>query len=185
MSRKNKLTLWLPAFLVWLAFSGFTFFAFPDKAKPLTEADKIQWLSFEEAVARQKEEPKKIFIDVYTDWCGWCKKMDKGTFSDPEVARFVNQHFYAVKLDAEGKDPITVNGHTYRYNAEYRSHELAIALLQGQMSYPTTVYLDEKLNMLSPVAGYLTVDIFRKIIRYYGEDHYKQMPWQEYEAKNQ
>ncbi|CAN5914983.1 hypothetical protein BH24BAC1_BH24BAC1_32880 [soil metagenome] len=152
-------------------------------AKGAKGSDAIQWLSFEEAVEKNKKEPRKIFIDVYTDWCGWCKKMDKDTFSQPEIARYVNKHFYAVKLDAEGKKPITFNGHTYNYNSEYRSHELAVALLQGKMSYPTTVYLDEKFHLLSPVPGYLTVDVFSKIIRYYGEDHYKKTPWDKFEAQ--
>ncbi|GAB3196093.1 thioredoxin-related protein [Pontibacter aydingkolensis] len=142
--------------------------------KPTTKpAEKIKWLTIEQAAARMKQEPRKVVIDVYTDWCGWCKKMDKSTFTDPEVAALVNKHFYAVKLDAEGKDPITLNGHTYTFKPEYRSHELAVALLQGQMSYPTTVYLDEKFNMIAPVPGYLDAKNFSKILRYFGEDHHK------------
>ncbi|MGV3585410.1 MAG: thioredoxin family protein, partial [Adhaeribacter sp.] len=68
---------------------------------------KINWLSLEEAAVLNKKEPRKMVIDVYTDWCGWCRKMDQSTFSDPEVADYVNKNFYAVKLDAEGKKPIT------------------------------------------------------------------------------
>uniref|UniRef100_A0A3Q2YUK7 Spermatogenesis-associated protein 20-like TRX domain-containing protein n=1 Tax=Hippocampus comes TaxID=109280 RepID=A0A3Q2YUK7_HIPCM len=49
---------------------------------------------------------KKVFIDIYTDWCGWCKKMDKDTFQNPEVAAYMNENFLMVKMDAEGKDPI-------------------------------------------------------------------------------
>ncbi|MBC5991433.1 thioredoxin family protein [Pontibacter cellulosilyticus] len=147
-------------------------------AKP---TEKIKWLTIEQAAERMKQEPRKVFIDVYTDWCGWCKKMDKDTFTNPEVAALVNEHFYAVKLDAEGKQPITLNGHTYTYKPEYRSHELAVALLQGQMSYPTTVYLDEKMNMLAPVPGYLDAKNFSRILRYFGENHHKQMNFKEYE----
>ncbi|MEJ8801961.1 thioredoxin family protein [Pontibacter sp. H249] len=153
--------------------------------KPATKpAEKIKWLTIEQAAARMKQEPRKVVIDVYTDWCGWCKKMDKSTFTDPEVAALVNKHYYAVKLDAEGKDPITLNGHTYTFKTEYRSHELAVALLQGQMSYPTTVYLDEKFNMIAPVPGYLDAKNFSKILRYFGEDHHKQMNFKEYEKED-
>ena len=150
-------------------------------AKP---AEKIKWMTIEQAAERIKQEPRKVVIDVYTDWCGWCKKMDKDTFTDPEVAALVNKHYYAVKLDAEGKDPITLNGHTYTFKPEYRSHELAVALLQGQMSYPTTVYLDEKFNMLAPVPGYLDAKNFSKILRYFGENHHKQMNFQEYSKQD-
>ena len=145
--------------------------------------EKIKWLTIEQAAERIKKEPRKVVIDVYTDWCGWCKKMDKDTFTDPEVAALINKHYYAVKLDAEGKEPITLNGHTYTFKPDYRAHELAVALLQGQMSYPTTVYLDEKFNMLAPVPGYLNAKNFSKILRYFGENHHKTMEWKEYEKK--
>ena len=69
------------------------------------QAQDIQWMSFEAAIEMQAKasQPKKIFIDVYTDWCGWCKKMDAETFNNPEVAAYMQAHFYMVKLDGEGK----------------------------------------------------------------------------------
>src|SRR5210317_2561338 len=72
------------------------------------ENNSIHWLSFEQAVELQTQEgnSKKIFIDVYTDWCGWCKKMDKNTFNHPVIAELLNTKFYAVKFDAESKEPV-------------------------------------------------------------------------------
>ncbi|WP_460923118.1 thioredoxin family protein [Pontibacter brevis] len=157
-----------------------TFTAATPANKP---AEKIQWLTMEQAAEKMKQEPRKILVDVYTDWCGWCKKMDKNTFTDPEVAAIINKHYYAVKLDAEGKAPITLKGHTFTFKPEYKAHELAVALLNGQMSFPTTVYLDEQMNMLTPVPGYLDAKSITPILRYFGEDHHKKMTWQEYEKK--
>src|SRR5210317_1574139 len=76
--------------------------------------EKIQWMSIEEAYALTLTEaaPKKIFIDVYTDWCGWCKRMDKATFQNPEVAAYMNAHYYNVKFDAEQKEAIEMLGNT-------------------------------------------------------------------------
>lgn len=153
------------------------------QASSTIKVTEIQWLSIEEVAARMKQEPRKVVIDVYTDWCGWCKKMDKSTFTDPEVAQLVNDHFYAVKLDAEGKEPITLNGKTFNFKPEYKAHELSVALLQGQMSFPTTVYLDENMNMLAPVPGYLDAKNFSKILRYFGENHHQNMNFQEYEKQ--
>ena len=81
------------------------------------EAQEVNWLSIEEAMnlAQTEGSPKKIFIDVYTDWCGWCKRMDKDTFQNAEVALYMSENFYMVKLDGEGKEPIEFKGKTYNY----------------------------------------------------------------------
>ena len=147
-------------------------------------AQKVEWLSWEEALALSESdaEPKKIFVDVYTDWCGWCKKMDKDTFQNEAVAAYMKEYFYIVKMDAEGKDPIDFQGKTFKYVPSGRRgyHELAAALLQGKMSYPTVVFLDEKLNMLSPVPGYQKAKPFLKIAKYFGDNIYKDKDWKSY-----
>ncbi len=147
-------------------------------------AQDIQWLSWEEAVALTKNEgnTKKVFVDVYTDWCGWCKKMDKDTFQNPEVAQYMQENFYMVKFDAEGKDPIEFDGRTFKFVPSGRRgyHELAAALLQNRLSYPTVVFLDENLKMLSPVPGYQKAKPFLKIARYFGDDIYENQDWNSY-----
>ena len=151
---------------------------------PLATAQDIQWMSWEEAVNRSQSDrdPKKLFVDVYTDWCGWCKKMDKDTFQNPEVAKYMQANFYMVKLDGEGKEPIEYNGKTFKFVPSGRNgyHELAVALLQGKLSYPTVVFLDESRNMLSPVPGYQKVGPFLHIARYFGDNIYKEKDWKTY-----
>ena len=70
-------------------------------------AQSIQWMTLAEAIEAQKENPKKIIIDVYTDWCGPCKLMDKNTFQNRDVAAYISKHYYAVKFNAEGNESIT------------------------------------------------------------------------------
>nr|WP_297783264.1 DUF255 domain-containing protein [uncultured Allomuricauda sp.] len=162
--------------LLFLVFLGFN-----------AQAQDIDWISWEEAVQLSKTDaqPKKIFVDVYTDWCGWCKKMDKNTFQHPDVSKYMQDNFYMVKLDAEGKDPIEYQGKTFKFVPSGRRgyHELAAALLQGRMSYPTVVFLDEQLNMLSPVPGYQQVEPFMQIAKYFGENIYKDKDWESYAGK--
>ena len=151
------------------------------------KAQEINWLTWEEAVQRSLTDanPKKMFVDVYTDWCGWCKKMDKDTFQNPQVSAYMQENFYMVKLDAEGKDPIEYQGKTFKFVPSGRRgyHELAAALLQGKMSYPTVVFLDENLNMLSPVPGYQRIKPFMQIAQYFGDNVYKEKDWQTYAGK--
>ena len=145
--------------------------------------DGIQWVSFEDALALSTKEPKKIFLDIYTGWCGWCKKMDASTFKDPKVVSYMNKNFYAVKLDAETKDTITYKEKNYTFVAAYKSNEVAAFLLNGQMSYPTSVYLDEKSDPITSVPGFLTSDQLLPILKYFGEDIYKTKKWEEYQSE--
>ncbi len=140
----------------------------------------IHWISFEEAVASNDKAPKKIFVDMYTHWCGWCKRMDATTFEDPAVAAYMNKYFYAVKFNAETKDSVLYKNKYYQYKPEYKSNELAAMLLNGQMSYPTSVYFDGESNPIGPVPGYLTASQFLPVLRYFAEDIYKTTKWDEY-----
>lgn len=153
-------------------------------ASDKVEAGPVKWMSFEEAVEKSKTEKRKIFIDVYTDWCGWCKVMDKNTFSEEKVAKILNEEFYPVKFDAEQTEDVVFNGTTFKFvpsgNKGY--HQLAAALLNNQLSYPTVVFLDEEFRMIQPLAGYQKAPEFHKIIQFIGEDHYKNMKWDDWQS---
>jgi len=142
----------------------------------------VKWMSFEEALERSKTEKRKIFIDVYTDWCGWCKVMDKSTFSEAAVAKILNEKFYPVKFDAEQKKDIEFSGRTFKFIPQGNNgvHELAVALLNNQMSYPTVVFLDEEFRMIQPVPGYQKAPEFHRMIQFIGDDFYKKMKWSEF-----
>ena len=148
----------------------------------VAQENKIEWMSFEEAVKKNETEPKKFIIDVWTTWCGWCKKMDATTFSNPKIIEYINENYHAVKLNAERKDTVVVGGKTFinqNPNGRRSPHQLAISLLNGKMSYPSTVYLDENVNMLQPLAGYQDAKSIEPILYFFGEDAYKTTQWHE------
>jgi thioredoxin-related protein len=109
--------------------------------------------------------------------------MDQATFSDKSVAAALNEDFYAVKFNAEQREPIEFNGKTYKFvnNGRRGSHELAQMLLQGRMGYPTVVFLNEKAEVIQPVPGFQAAEPFERIVTYFGDDLYKSVPWTEYE----
>lgn len=147
-----------------------------------SEVADAGWMSFEEAVVKMEGKQKKLFIDVYTDWCGWCKKMDATTFADPRVASYLGENFYPVKFNAEQKEEIVFNNHTFKFVANGRRgyHELAAALLNGKLSYPSVVFLNEKYEIIQVLPGFRKADEFLKIAKFIGDDHYLNTPWPEY-----
>ncbi len=146
-------------------------------------AAQVNWLTWEEAQARNKKEPRKFIVDVYTQWCGWCKKMDKETFDNADITKYINKNFYAVKFDAETKSDINFNNKVYSYikSGSGGYHQLASEITFGKLSYPTIVFLDEKLNVLQPIPGYKDIMSLDKIMKYFAEDYYKTTPWKKYE----
>jgi thioredoxin-related protein len=150
-----------------------------------TEEGPVKWMTFAEALEKSKKNKRPIFIDVYTDWCGWCKVMDKNTFSDPKVAQLLNEKFYAVKFNGEQKEDVVFNGTTFKFVPSGRNgyHQLAAALLNNQLSYPTVVFLDEDFKMIQPLPGYRQAPEFHMIAQYIGEGHYKSVKWEDWQTK--
>ena len=143
----------------------------------------VKWYSIEEAEKFNKEQPRKIMIDVYTDWCGWCKKMDQETFNHPVIAKYINENYYPVKLDAESKEEIVFNGTTYKHVAQGARgyHKLAAGFLNGKMSYPSIAYMNEKLELLGAVPGYMTASAIEPLLNYIVEDKYTLESLEEYQ----
>ena len=153
----------------------------------LVEEEKIQWLTFEEAIALHEKEPKKLLVDLYTDWCGWCKVMDNKTYSKQEIADYINKNFYPIKFNAEQREAVEFDGHTFNFipSAGRRGvHELAAALTRNQLSYPTTVFLDEELRIIQPIAGFLKPEQMKPILAYIGGDHFKTTKWEDFKRSN-
>lgn len=151
------------------------------------DVSTVKWYSIEEAEKLNKQQPRKIMIDVYTDWCGWCKKMDKETFNHPVIAKYLNENYYPVKLDAESKEDIVFNGNTFKHVAQGARgyHELAAGLLNGKMSYPSVAYLNEKLELLGVIPGYLNAQKIEPLLNYIAENKYTSESLQEYEKNFQ
>ena len=150
--------------------------ALPLALTTAVRAQSIEWLSWEEAMERQQTEPRKVLIDVYTDWCGWCKQMDKKVFVKEAVTDHIRENFYAVKLNAEQREDILFDGHTFTYDATAGRrgvHSLAVALLDGRMSYPSVVYLDEENKRITISPGFKPAKDYLRELTYISGEHYR------------
>jgi thioredoxin-related protein len=166
-------------------------------------SQEIKWYSWNDAMAQQKKDletfnnstdpnktpPKKVFMDIYTEWCGWCKKMDASTFKDPAIVNVMNQYYYPVKMDAEMKTPIDFNGHTFVNpdpEGKRSTHQFAASILDYGLSYPSYVMLDENTNRLVIYRGYKQVDDLLGILLFFGKNQhiaYQQGLEKQYEQK--
>jgi len=134
------------------------------------QGQEIKWMTFDEAIKAQKKNPKPIFMDVYTDWCGPCKLLDKNTFSDKAVADFITKNYYAVKFNAEGNSEVNYKGKKYTnptFDANRRGrngiHEFTMFLqVQG---YPSMFILDKKGDVQAPLVGYRTPEELLKDLK--------------------
>jgi thioredoxin-related protein len=125
--------------LVLFVFLGITSYA--------QEKSEIKWYSFEEVIGLTEKEPKMVFVDVYTDWCGWCKKMDKDTFTDSQVIDYINEHFYAVKMNAEDKTK------KFQFRGKEYTEE-TMARMMRVSSYPNFVIMDAAMENITQLPGY-------------------------------
>ena len=162
--------------LILLTTSAVSTIAQKTKPKPVAVAvasktTEMQWLTLEEAIKENQKEPRKIFVDMYTDWCGWCKVMDKNTFRNAEVVDYASKKYYAVKFNPEKDADIKLGNTTFK------------TMLNGKVTgYPTTVVMDEKLNLIQPIAGYLEPRMFHQMITYFGGNNHEKEPFDKYQT---
>jgi thioredoxin-related protein len=130
--------------------------------------------AFEDALKKASAENKRVVVDVYTDWCGWCKKMDAEAYSNDEVKKLLEDNYVLVKLNAEGKDKLTYNGK--KYTEEELSYYFEV------FSFPTTIFLEPDGKVISfkydnypmkNIPGYVKTEEFKKLLIFFRDGKYK------------
>lgn len=141
---------------------------------PKESTHPVKWYSLEEASKLVQAEPRKVFVDIYTDWCGWCKRMDADTFHHSQIAEYLNENFYPVKLNGEQRADMNIYGTTFSYvrsKGGQGYHEAAAMLMKGQSGYPTVVFLNEKMQPIIVAPGYQSPIDMDKMMRFVNEGH--------------
>ena len=171
----------------------------PDEKSP------VHWMTFEQAVAATKKNPRPIMIDVYTSWCGPCKMMSKYTFDNQQVTDYLNKNFYCVKFDAECFDTVKLNvtikdtirekgvikeikdkEQTFSFinpapkGTPKSAHQFAYSILDGSLQYPSIVFLNPAIQRINIIKGYHTTAQFEPIIKYFGSGSYQTKTYEEF-----
>ena len=136
------------------------------------EKSKLQWFSFEKGMAEAKKTNKKLLVDVYTDWCGWCKRMDAETYANSVVSGYLGEKYVVVKLNAESSDKQSYKGRQYT--------EQQLAGEFGVTGYPTTLFFTADGKPITGLPGYADADNFKTILSYIAEDHYTKTKFEDY-----
>jgi thioredoxin-related protein len=140
----------------------------------------ISWLTMEEAAAKLQQEQKPILIDLYTSWCGWCKQMDRKTYSNKQVSAYLTDKFYTVKLDAETHNVVNWQGKTYEFDPQYRCNMFAVYLSHGRLEFPTTIIIAPGFEPQA-IPGYMEPKEIEMLVKYFGEGAYRNRSFEEYQ----
>jgi thioredoxin-related protein len=135
----------------------------PAQAQAGAQEKQIQWLDWDTGMALAQRTGRPVLVDVYTDWCGWCKRMDRDVYANPEVREYLSSRFVTIKLDAEAPDPAHYEG---------RDHtSITLAERFKVTSYPMTIFLKSNGQHSINVPGYVPAEKFLTVLRYIGEGH--------------
>jgi thioredoxin-related protein len=149
-------------------------------APPKPDDAEIHWLTIDELQVKMKEKPKKVYIDFYTGWCGWCKRMDATTMKNPQLVKYMNDNYYCVRFDAERKDTVWFMGKAYGFDEKNNANAFAVEYLKGKMSYPTIVIMLEFYQNPQPIPGYREVPFMEMLLKYFGDNIFKKQSWDDY-----
>jgi len=164
-------------------------FFLTETEKPRTNAmpkDGIAWLDIQSGAELSKESDKIMIINIYTDWCGFCKRLDQTTFLDAGVMSTIHDHFIPIKFNAEKKENVSFHGKSYDFIKEGRRghHALAAYLLDQRLGYPTLVYVQANGEIIHRSPGFRNEADMMKELTYIKDGHYKSMEWRTYKSSN-
>lgn len=159
-----------------------------------THAQSIKWMSWTEAIAlnesakKQGRPTKQVFVEVYTEWCQFCKLMEQNAFRNVELIHYLNQNYLCVRLDAQERSNISYQGISFKYVSSADGtdgvHQLAYSLLEGDLRYPTFLFFDPDMILLQRIPGAMDSKELLKVLSFFNSQNYEKVPFTEFRAKS-
>lgn len=153
---------------------------------------QVNWISMNQALEAQRKKPREILIKFYTDWCGACRLMDKNTFANPYIAKYINENYYAVKFDVEGDEKVNFQGKDFNnpksdLDKKYTGRIHQFARYLNVINYPTTIFIDEYGKMVTGLVGYFEAVDMEPYLEFIATKEYKRLKtqeqWENYRSK--
>jgi thioredoxin-related protein len=148
-------------------------------AKPIPKQKKDLWQKWKVINELMQKEPKPVIIDIYTNWCVYCKVMDATTYRNDSVYAYLKNNYYRFKFNAEGRDTLTWQNKLFAYNKRYEVHDFAVFLTKGMIAYPTTVIIMPDGQSFYK-QGQLKLDEMELLLKYFGRKNYDAVSLLEY-----
>lgn len=166
-----------------MALKSLVVFLFFMGCVPTHSQEQIAWLTLEEAETLTEQTPRKLFIKIATDWCDWCKRLEKETLSQPQIIRYISDNYYPVYVNPEKKRIIKWQGKEYKTEqvGPHYVNEWVKEYLHGQISFPSVVIIDENHTLIQSIPGFIDIYAMSSILNYFGSDTHKKTPWRRFE----
>ncbi|MEX2657605.1 MAG: thioredoxin fold domain-containing protein [Balneolales bacterium] len=134
------------------------------------------WVSIEKAQEKALDDGKYIVLDVYAEWCGFCRRMNLETYADQRVQDALDRYFHPVRINSESERKVTF------LNEDYTQRELAMNF--GVNTLPTTIFISPEGEPIAAQPGFIDADIFHRMLSYVGTESYQNVSFQQYTDSN-
>lgn len=166
----------LVAISVILAIVIGSYFAINANGSEINSGNDEKGKSFEEILKLAQKDKKKVVVNVYADWCSWCKKMERETFPNQDVQKELKRNFYFYRMNGESNDIVEYDGR------KWTKAQLTKAF--GIRGFPATIFLNYNSQPITVLPGYVDAQTFTNILKYIGDDLYTKMTFDDFMKKN-
>lgn len=173
MIRRSVLILALFSVVV----TGFALTTFSKGDERNAKKNEIAWQTFDKGVELARKEKKMLVLDIYTDWCHWCKVMDKDTYGHPDIVKYARENLIMAKLNAETDEKFKFRGGSYSGRQ--------LSMMFGVEGFPCTIFMTSEGELITSISGFIPADRFSVILRYLDGNWYEKMKFDEFVKKEQ